>query len=335
MSFLINIFKSNTRNNYVFSFFIPIFIFFPFLFSYDFIFPKNSHSQNFYIETHLEKAIEVEDEASGIEKVVDLENSKKEIYPKQDHNLFKKNNKKDDVVESDKEDLNKKSQIKVVMLGYHQVRDLKITDGPKTKAFITSPETFEKEMKFLYENGYHTISTTDYINYLNSGNTNLDLNKSIILTFDDGYVSQYTNAFPILKKYGFTATFFIYMDCIDKYPACMTTDQIKDLSLNNMKIGNHTLHHAYLPKYTDDNIRKEIEINKQKIINMVGTSSVENIFAYPYGGTDERVESIVKDFGYDGAVGVMASKRNQDKNLFNLRRYLLGENYNIFEKLFK
>ena len=232
-------------------------------------------------------------------------------------------------------DSSSNSKNKIIILGYHQIREYKKTDSAKAKLFITSPEIFEKEMKYLYDNGYHSISITDYINYLNSGNKNFDLSKSFILTFDDGYSSQYSSAFPVFKKYNFTATFFIYYDCVDKYPICMTSKELKDLTFNNMKLGNHTLHHLYLPKYQDSIIEKEIVDNESKLINLVGTSSLENVVAFPFGGRDERIQNIVKNLGYLGAVGVLADKDDGDFDIYNLRRYLLGNNFSYFQNLFK
>jgi peptidoglycan/xylan/chitin deacetylase (PgdA/CDA1 family) len=224
---------------------------------------------------------------------------------------------------------------KIIILGYHQIREYKSTDSAKAKLFITSPEIFEKEMKYLSDNGYKSISLTDYINYINFGTKNFDLNKSFILTFDDGYGSQYSSAFPVLKKYNFIATFFVYYDCIDKYPICMTSQNLKDLTSNNMKLGNHTLHHLYLPKYKDEIIAQEIVENEANLINLVGTSSVEHVVAFPFGGRDERIGNIVKNLGYLGAVGVLADKDNKDLDIYNLRRYLLGNNYGYFQSLFK
>ena len=324
--------KKNKDNCYFYSFSLPVILLFPILFSYGFISPKASISTN--VDVYRNKAVSIEEEISGIEdaiKAADIRETENIITKKEQKQSDSSDKYKDETIDG----IDKKSTVKILMFGYHQIRDFKSSDGPKTKMFITKPDTFEKEMKFLYDKGYKTISTTDYVNYLKTGKADFNLDKSFILTFDDGYSSQYTNAFPILKKYSFTATFFIYHDCIDKYPACMTTSEIKDLAANGMKIGNHTSHHVYLPKFSDEAIRREININKQKIIEMVGTSSVENIFAYPYGGVDERVENIVRESGYDGASGILGSRKSKDKNLFNLKRYLLGDDYYYFENLFK
>jgi peptidoglycan/xylan/chitin deacetylase (PgdA/CDA1 family) len=281
------------------SFFGPFYLLFPAFFSYSFFMPISILEESIYVDR--EKEIPIEKAIPGIENKIKEE---------------------DNIERIEKSIIDRKSSIKILIFGYHQIREIRPTDGPKTKMFITSPEIFEKQMKFLFEKGYRTISTTDYIDYLKTGKADFDLNKSFILTFDDGYASQYINAFPILKKYSFKATFFIYTDCIDKYPACMTSKEVKDLVANGMRIGNHTLHHAYLPKYSDEEIKREIEINKIKIMDIVGISSFENVFAYPYGGRDDRVEDIVKSLDYQGAVGIMASKKEKETNLFNLKRYL-------------
>ena len=319
--FFIQKFKNKVKNNYIYSLFFPIFFLFPYLFSYIFFTPKSILSSD--ADINRINAVSLDEEISGIENTLQVDDFRQINENKQDNST------------SSVDIVNTKSTIKIFILGYHQVRETKLTDGPKTRMFITKPEIFDKEMEFLSDKGYHTISIIDYVNYLKTGKANFNLNKSFILTFDDGYASQYVNAFPILKKYSFNATFFIYSDCIDRYPVCMTSEQLKDLTSNGMKIGNHTVHHLYLPKYSDDIIKNEIEVNEEKLISIVGTSSIENILAYPYGATDNRVEDIIKSFNYDGAVGVLATKKDKDNDIFNLRRYLLGEDYNFFESLFK
>lgn len=223
---------------------------------------------------------------------------------------------------------------KVVILGYHQIREIKNTDTKKERLFITPTQDFEKEMKYLKDNGFIAISLGYYLNYL-SDNTKYALpNKPIILTFDDGYASQYENALPILKKYGFKATFFIYKSCIDKYPACMTSEDLRALSNEGMILANHTEHHAYLTDYSEDIIKSEI-LNNQKFLESISTENTEMILAYPYGVSNDRVKNILKELGFGGAVGVSFFAK-KEADIFNLPRYLLGDNFqsflNIFEK---
>lgn len=290
-------------------------------------------------------SVSLEEEADNLSKTLNI-NDLNNLYKDQDNLSLHKEEKetlKTKLKNEGKsmEEINKiletYRKYPVVLLGYHQVREYKSSDGPKTKLFITLPATFEKEMKYLFDNGYKTITTEQYINYLNNS-TSSDFaipEKSVVISFDDGYISQYEIAYPILKKYNMIAEFFIYKDCIDKYPACMKSNDLKELVNNNMNLGNHTQDHILLTKYKDETIIKQITENQNWLINNFGTSSVENILAYPYGASDGRVRNITKSLGYMGAIGVSGGHEKDNSNLFSLHRYLLGDNYELFERIFK
>lgn len=293
--------RNNIQQNSSYLFLIPIFFLLPFFISY------------IFTQTLIQRsaAVSLDEEAETVGNILTVKDL---------NDLYRRSN-------------TNKNDIKI--LGYHQIREYRESDSQKAKLFITSPETFEKEIRYLYENGYKSISLTDYLNYLKFGSLNFIPQKSIVITFDDGYKTQYEKAFPILKKYNFSATFFIYSDCIDKYPVCMDSNQLKDLVFNGMKLANHTTHHIYLPDYTNSLIRKEIEDNNKFLLKLVGTSSVENILAYPLGASDQRIRDIVKDLRYLGAVGVFPEKGVQGVDIYNLPRYLLGNNFDFFVSLFK
>jgi peptidoglycan/xylan/chitin deacetylase (PgdA/CDA1 family) len=76
-----------------------------------------------------------------------------------------------------------------------------------------SPENFEFQMAFLKKNGFKVISLDQLVEAIKAGKKLS--RKSVVLTFDDGYENNYTNAYPILKKYGYTATIFLISDLID------------------------------------------------------------------------------------------------------------------------
>ncbi len=224
---------------------------------------------------------------------------------------------------------------KVVILGYHQIREIESIDGPKTRLFITSPKIFEKEMKLLKDKGYTSISLVEYINHLKNEKENPIPEKSVVITFDDGYVTQYTEAFPILKKYGMRATLFLYMDCIDKYPACLSSLQIKEMLDSGITVANHTLRHTFLPEQRESIIKKEILDNQNLLEKTFGKENVEKVLAYPYGGQNEKIKFLVQNLGYSGAVGITRGTGKDAYNIFNLDRYLMGDKIELFEELFK
>ena len=294
------LFKDGININPILFSFIVLFLFLiPFIISYYFTFEYIKRSE----------AVSVREEAEYLSKNTVSENELNNLYKN-----YKNNN-------------------QVIILGYHQIREINNQDTEKEKLFITSPKVFEEEMKYLKDNNYTSISITEYINFLKDQIKNPIPKKSIIITFDDGYISQYQNAFYILKKYNMTDTFFIYADCIDKYPVCMTSHNLKDLTNNNMKLSNHTFHHAYLTDYKDNTIKNEIEKN-QDFLESFGEENVEKVLAYPYGVTDERVKNIVKDLKYLGGVGVSFYAKDEN-DIFNLPRYLLGDKIDNFYNLLK
>ncbi|MCX7697854.1 MAG: polysaccharide deacetylase family protein, partial [Candidatus Goldbacteria bacterium] len=95
------------------------------------------------------------------------------------------------------------------VLCYHKFYNVdEVIDGKKKDLFSISSEIFEEHLKFLKENGYNVISMKEYLSFLDGVGSIPD--NSVIITIDDGYKSVYDIAFPLLKKYGYPATIYIY-----------------------------------------------------------------------------------------------------------------------------
>ncbi|MEN9338486.1 MAG: hypothetical protein RI945_211 [Candidatus Parcubacteria bacterium] len=237
------------------------------------------------------------------------------------------------------EDLYKKSTLveseRIIILGYHQIRNVDDRDSKKARMFITPPEIFEKEMKFLKDHNYEVISLEEYLEYFSFKKFLKEGERKVVITFDDGYISQFENAFPILQKYDLKATFFVYANCIGKYPSCMTWDNLRELTKSGMKIGNHTLNHVFLPNYKLNTVKREIEENQNMILEKVGKGNVSNIFAYPFDGVSPKILALVEEMGYSGALGALPHKPGERLNIFDLPRYLLGGDFGLFLSLFE
>jgi peptidoglycan/xylan/chitin deacetylase (PgdA/CDA1 family) len=223
----------------------------------------------------------------------------------------------------------------LLILGYHQIRDINFGDTVKSRLFITPPEIFEREMQFLKDHNYEVISLEEYLEYKSFNKFLKAGEKKVVLTFDDGYASQFENAFPILKKYNYPATFFIYTDCINKHNICMTWDNLEELSSAGIKIANHSLHHQYLPDLTFSDIKKEIKGNEDLIKSKLGDKYFSKIFAYPFGASSEKVENALRELGYNIGVGVFPNFYKKDVGSLYLHRYLLGDKFQFFEELFQ
>ncbi|WP_415407425.1 polysaccharide deacetylase family protein [Sulfurovum sp. CS9] len=196
------------------------------------------------------------------------------------------------------------------ILMYHMIRDS--IPGKKFNSLRVSPEDFETQIKYLYDNGWQTYTMSEVM----AQKEHL-ADKSIVITFDDGYQDNLTNALPILKKYGFKATIYLVNDRHDrdwsgyrkaknegaglKEEPKLSDDEVNELLDSGLiEIGAHTLTHANLKNLDESESQKEICISKEQIEAQFQT--VCHSFAYPFGLYGPKDEKIVADCGYSNAV---------------------------------
>ena len=185
---------------------------------------------------------------------------------------------------------------------------------------------FEREIKFLSENGYKTI-TLEEVEQL----TNQD--KKVILTFDDGYESIYTNAFPILQRYDMFAYIFIPTGYVDKeniWDANLGNirfrhlgwEQIKEMSNYGFVFGSHSVNHPDLTKLEDKHLQYELKVSKDQLEQKLGKEV--KFLSYPFGKTNPKVCAKTKEVGYK--MGFTICKSFSQANHFAIARkplYLL------------
>lgn len=135
----------------------------------------------------------------------------------------------------------------------------------------------------------------------------------VILSFDDGWEDQFTYAFPVLRKYGFTATFFIVTNYVGRRDF-LSWNQIRNLASAGMTIGSHSCTHPFLSRIVDHSVlESEISGCKRTIELHLGKPIEE--FAYPYGAFNQSVIQLVEKAGYRSAradyFGMWHSKNDQ------------------------
>lgn len=175
---------------------------------------------------------------------------------------------------------------------YHALEDYEFSSGlkdPGERAYIVMADQFEKHLHYLYQNRYQTILLKDLTSH------NPLPEKPIILTFDDGHLSDYSIAFPLLMKYGFKADFFITTSYMNdrKY---LLPDQVKEMSCAGMGIGSHTVTHNFLTDLNDDSIEKELSVSKDELKCITG-KNIDTLSA-PGGRIDGKVQRIARQIGY-------------------------------------
>jgi peptidoglycan/xylan/chitin deacetylase (PgdA/CDA1 family) len=119
----------------------------------------------------------------------------------------------------------------------------------------------------------------------NNDNTNDRSKKAVVLTFDDGWMSHYTKAKPILDKYGFKATFAIVCNYVGKGDERMGWGEIQSIYEEGHDIASHTMNHADLSKLPAEEMEYEVAESKQCLLNH-GIDPV--VFTYPFNGGDDN-----------------------------------------------
>ena len=186
----------------------------------------------------------------------------------------------------------------VPILVYHNFSKLK---SDKT---AVSQDDFEAQMKYLKQNNYHVVSMDQLLDFIDYKEQLPE--KSIVLTFDDAWRSIFDIALPILIKYGFKATFFIYTDFIGGGKA-MTWKQIETLSKIGYDIQCQTKTHRNLAVPTKNESFKEyfksieMEISYPKQLLKKNLNIDCKYLAYPYGETNNLVIAMLKKHGYRAA----------------------------------
>ncbi|PIS05107.1 MAG: hypothetical protein COT81_02985 [Candidatus Buchananbacteria bacterium CG10_big_fil_rev_8_21_14_0_10_42_9] len=217
-------------------------------------------------------------------------------------------------------------EARVPIIIYHHVREAKPTDSESDKQFIISPADFESQMKYLADNNFTTISFKNLVDYF-SGQFELP-NKPVIISFDDGTISQYQNAFPLLKKHNLTATFFIFTNPISRSENYMTWEQLKEMADAGMEIGSHGHYHLYFDRINEGELAKELSGSKEILEKQLGKQVYA--VAYPFGTFDEKVVESLKEAGYLAARGIANGVDHTAEDLYDLNAYFVTSNFSRF-----
>lgn len=216
-------------------------------------------------------------------------------------------------------------QLRVPILYYHYVGNNPNPKDLQRNALSISPDKFDEQMGYLKNNGYVAISLDTLYASLKKQVT--IPNKSIILTFDDGYMDFYYNAYPILKKYGLSATVFIPTGLMGQ-GAYLTWSQIKEMHSSGLILfGAHSVHHYSLILLSKDILVNEIVESKRVLQDELGIPI--NFMAYPYGSTNSQVISEVIKAGFIGAIGTWSNKFQSEGTIYNMPRIRISGSINL------
>lgn len=184
----------------------------------------------------------------------------------------------------------------VPILCYHRLADR------CESALCMTTSLFEGQMRYLKEKGYRVISMAELKDFL--AYRRVLPSKAVAINLDDGYRSCYEIAYPILKRYGFTASLFIYTDFIGASENSLTWEQLQEMKAAGFEIGSHSLSHCDLTKIGQGEdeeqylrrVKRELTQSKQLIDKKLNQNTT--FFAFPYGEYNHRVLSLCEEAGY-------------------------------------
>ncbi|WP_134703464.1 stalk domain-containing protein [Ammoniphilus sp. YIM 78166] len=213
----------------------------------------------------------------------------------------------------------------VPVLTYHHLLRDQENQLYRTNSAVTSVEMFEQHMKYLYENGFSTFTLQELEQYLD-GKIHLP-QKSVIITFDDGYLSNYHYGYTILKNYGFSATIFAVTSLIREQPERFHPDQLNYISwpeinqhsdVFSIECHTYDMHRqvnlkGYLLFKPNQEILADLALSKSKLN--------ASYFAYPYGQYNQTTTKLLKESGYRMAFTTKNSKVTPKVQRFEMPRY--------------
>ncbi|MBF0386531.1 MAG: polysaccharide deacetylase family protein [Candidatus Omnitrophica bacterium] len=206
----------------------------------------------------------------------------------------------------------------VPVLMYHSIS---IAENQRDSANSVSPAAFERQMRFIKQNGYRVLTADEYAAITAAGGKFPA--KSVVITFDDGVLDNFTQAYPVLRKYDLPALIFVPSAAVGgpaeqwAWPR-LDRAQMLEMSAHGITIGSHTVTHAYLPDLPLDTARREIVDSKRELERQLGRNV--DYLAFPTGGFSDEMKLIARQAGYKAAFTTNRGRDRLNWDLYEIKR---------------
>ncbi len=210
-----------------------------------------------------------------------------------------------------------------VIIMYHRVGEPSL---PSTNVRL---DQFEAHLQELESGGYTVLPVPDIVAALRSGKPLPE--RTVGITFDDGYLSVYTHAKPRLSEAGFPFTVFVSTDSVDRgYKNFMTWEQIRELAAAGVTIGSHSAAHD--PMADDDTAHSRADLERANARFREELGSTPTLFAYPFGEYSLALERVVKEVGFAAAFGQQSGVAFAGWDVYALPRFSFNETYGDIDR---
>lgn len=200
-------------------------------------------------------------------------------------------------------------EIDIPVLLYHRIGN---NDGHLT----IKPDKFAEDLSRLREMGYSTISLETFRRYKIDPETPLP-QKPIMISFDDGYLDNYLNAYSILRKFGMIAAFYIITSLVGAEDR-LAAGHIREMVANGMSIGSHTVSHRELGEMGVEEATNEMSLSRYYLEGLL--QKPINFIAYPKGSFNASTGLVARESGYWGGFSILPGTCSRETNPYVLRR---------------
>lgn len=220
---------------------------------------------------------------------------------------------------------------KIRILVYHRIYNLPETEF--LSSITVSPRNFEQQIEYLAQNGFYVITLDQLLEYRDKNAE--PPSKTVIITFDDGYRDNYTNAWHIMSKYNLKGSFFVVTDPIDSNDIFawlkpeyihgekedwlpLRRQDILEMKAGGACIGSHTMSHCGLSVVDEEKAKAELAGSRDHLEQLL--QDEVRCFCYPYGDFNKSVKKLVREVGYRAAVTTLVGNNTLDSDFLTLRR---------------
>ena len=222
-------------------------------------------------------------------------------------------------------------QTRVAVLGYHNFSQT----APVTEMLMRTSE-FREQMETIRTSGYTVISMQEFLEW-RFGARELPA-KCVLITLDDGWKSVYTDAYPILKEYGYPFHVFLYTDFLSGRGESMSPAQVREMQAHGASVGSHSSNHLHRrdwvakeaegEKAYNDLVDVELGDSFKKLSKLFGPI---NTYCFPGGYITQPMLDRLPEYGYVAAFTVVPGKVTDNENPLQIPRYMVfGTDASIF-----
>jgi len=192
-----------------------------------------------------------------------------------------------------------------------------------SERYNIQPDIFAEQMAALDAWGYTAITTTDLIKAITEGGVLPP--RPVVITFDDGHLSVYENAFPVMQAYGFPGVTYVVAKWL-KAEDFTGVEELTEMMEAGWEVGSHSMTHADIAKNTS---LTNYEVLESKKALEEALSTPIHTFAYPFGTFKNLIGDRVRRYGYLGGMGLGKGWTHSEGTLFYLARIEIQGSYDM------